>query len=124
MSLDKLEPAPKGAVGVYLPYYQGNKRTVLPFAIGLYQKGSIEGKRRIEGGEHIPFVATWRVSSLPADLTRCRVQFDGNAELSYEVAMANYEFINFLIDMLVDYKKTRLTDFAKPFYRKLLSHLE
>ncbi|MBD2162222.1 MAG: hypothetical protein VKL01_04115 [Limnothrix sp.] len=124
MSLDKLEPAAKGAVGVYLPYYQGAKRNVLPFAIGLYQKGSIEGKRRIEGGDDIPFVATWRVSTLPADLTRCRIQFDGNAELSYEVSMANFEFISFLIDVLIDYKKTRVTDFSKAFYRKLLSHLE
>lgn len=120
MSLDKLEPAAKGAVGVYIPYYQGNKRSILPFAIGLYQKGSIEGKRHIEGGEDIPFVATWRVSTLPSDLTRCRVQFDGNAELSYEVTIPNFEFIGCLIDMLINYKKTRFTDFAKPFYRKLL----
>lgn len=120
MSLDKLEPAPKGAVGVYIPYYQGAKRSILPFAIALYQKGSLEGKRRIEGGEDISFVATWRVSTLPSDLTRCRVQFDGNAELSYEVTMPNFEFIGCLMEVLIHFKKSRLTDFAKPFYRKLL----
>lgn len=121
MGLEKLEPAPKGATAVYIPYYQGNKRNVLPFAIGLYQKGSIEGKRKIEGGEDIPFVATWNISILPADITRCRVQFDGNAELSYEVAMPSSEFIGCLIDMLIQYKKSKATDFAKAFYRKLLN---
>lgn len=122
MSLDKLEPASKGAVAVYTPYYQGTKRTFLPFAIGLYQKGSLEGKRAIEGGEAIPFVATWSVSTLPSDLSRCRVQFDGNAELSYEVTMANFQFIGCLIEMLMHYKKSKRTDFSKKFYRKLLNY--
>ncbi|GAB4349845.1 MAG: hypothetical protein Fur0042_17410 [Cyanophyceae cyanobacterium] len=122
MSLDKLEPASKGAVAVYIPYYQGTKRSILPFAIGLYQKGSIEGKRSVEGGEDIPFVATWSVSTLPSDLSRCRVQFDGNAELSYEVMMPNFEFIGCLIDMLIHFKKARRTDFSKKFYRKLLNY--
>jgi len=40
--------------------------------------GSSEGKRKIEASDSIPFVATWNVSNLPADLTRCRMQFDGN----------------------------------------------
>lgn len=120
MSLDKLEPAPKPAVAVYNPYYQGNKRNILPFAIGLYRRGSVEGRRRIEGGEDVPFVATWNICTLPADLTRCRVQFDGNAELSYETRMPSSEFIGCLIDMLIAYKKSRVTDFSKTFYRKLL----
>ncbi|NER32443.1 MAG: hypothetical protein F6J89_33845, partial [Symploca sp. SIO1C4] len=76
MSIEKLKPVDKGAVGVYMPYYQGAKRNILPLAISLYQQGSLEGNRHIEGGESIPFVATWFVSNLPADLTRCRLQFD------------------------------------------------
>jgi hypothetical protein len=120
MSIEKLQPADKGAVGVYLPYYQGAKRQVLPFAISLYQQGSLEGQRKIEGGDSIPFVATWLVSKLPAELTRCRLQFDGNAELSYEVLMANSEFINHLIDVIQNFKRARLTDFSQTFYRKLL----
>jgi len=40
-------------------------------------KGSSGGKRKIEA-DSIPFVATWNVSNLPADLTRW-MQFDGNA---------------------------------------------
>jgi hypothetical protein len=90
MSIDKLQPAPNQHVGVYVPYYpQAAKRSHLPLAISLYQKGSLEGQRKIEGGESIPFIATWNVSTLPADLTRCRIQFDGNSELSYELMMAN-----------------------------------
>ena len=49
-NIEKLQPADKAAVGVYLPYYQGAKRTMLPLAISLYQQGSLEGHRRIEGG--------------------------------------------------------------------------
>jgi hypothetical protein len=120
MSIEKLQPADKGAVGVYMPYYQGAKRNMLPLAISLYQQGSLEGQRRIEGGDSIPFVATWFVSKLPAELTRCRLQFDGNAELSYEVMMPNSEFINYLIEVIMNFRRSRLTDFSQAFYRKLL----
>ncbi len=120
MSIDKLQPADQRLVGVYMPYYQGNRRTILPRAITLYRQGNLEGARKIEGGENIPFVATWNVSTLPADLTRCRVQFDGNAELSYEVTMASFEFIDCLIDVMINFQRLHLVDFSKAFYRKLL----
>jgi hypothetical protein len=120
MSLDQLQPATQQQASVYLPYVQGNKRNFLPFAIGLYYKGVLEGHRKIESSDGIPFVATWNVATLPSDLTRCRIQFDGNAELSYEVMMASFEFINFLIELLESYKRYRFTDFSQSFYRKLL----
>lgn len=118
--IEKLQPAPQGAVAMYMPYYQGQRRSFLPLAISLYQKGSLEGRRKIEGGENIPFVVSWFVTSMPAELTRCRFQFDGNAELSYEVTLANSEYINYLIDVIMNFKRSRLTDFPQPFYRKLL----
>ncbi|AOX00624.1 MULTISPECIES: type IV pilus biogenesis protein EbsA [Moorena] len=120
MSIEKLKPADKGAVGIYVPYYQGNKRNLLPIAISLYQQGSLEGRRQIEGGDSIPFVATWFVSNLPSELTRCRLQFDGNADLSYELTMQNSEFVNYLIEVIMNFKRLRITDFSKAFYRKLL----
>lgn len=120
MSLDQLQPASSRDVAVYTPYCQGTRRNLLPLAISLYQQGSLEGRRKIEGGESIPFVASWTVSTLPADLTRCRLQFDGNAELNYEIVMANFEFVNFLIDVLISHKRTRVSDFSQGFYRKLL----
>ncbi|HEY9874710.1 MAG TPA: type IV pilus biogenesis protein EbsA [Candidatus Obscuribacterales bacterium] len=120
MSIDQLQPAEKGAVGIYMPYYQGAKRNMLPLAISLYQQGSLEGNRKVEGGESIPFVATWYVSQLPSELTRCRLQFDGNAELSYEVMMANSEFINYLIEVIINFKSNKNVDFSQPFYRRLL----
>jgi hypothetical protein len=93
---------------------------LLPYAISLYQKGVLEGQRKIEGSDNIPFVATWNVSTLPSDLTRCRIQFDGNAELSYEVMMASFEFMICLIELMENYKRDKITDFSKSFYRKLL----
>ena len=120
MSFDKLQPATQQQASVYLPYIAGNKRHFLPYAISLYQKGVVEGKRKIEGNDNIPFVATWNVARLPSDLTRCRLQFDGNAELSYEVMMANFEFVSFLIEVMENSKLTRTIDFSKTFYRKLL----
>jgi hypothetical protein len=80
----------------------------------------LEGHRKIEGSDNIPFVATWNIATLPSDLTRCRIQFDGNAELNYEVMMASFEFINFLIELIENHKRYRLTDFSQQFYRKLL----
>ncbi|MBE9119212.1 hypothetical protein IQ249_25510 [Lusitaniella coriacea LEGE 07157] len=120
MSLETLKPAAKADAIVYAPYFQGTKRNLLPLAIGLYQQGSLEGERHIEGSESIPFVATWYISKLPAELTRCRLQFDGNAELSYEVNMQNSEFVDYLIDVLMNFKRTRIVDFSRSFYRKLL----
>jgi len=122
MSIDKLQPANPRDVNVYTPYYQGRKRSALPYAISLYKAGNLEGSRRIEGGESIPFVATWNVSMLPADLTRCRIQFDGEADLNYEMTLANFEFIDFLIDVLFNVKTAKITDFSQAFYRKLLRY--
>lgn len=120
-ALANLQPAQPRDINVYLPYYQEKtRRQFLPFALSLYQIGHFEGRRGIEGGEDIPFVATWNVATLPADLTRCTVQFDGNADLSYEVIMANFEFIGFLIEVITNYKRSKIADFSKPFYRKLL----
>ncbi|MEA5619276.1 hypothetical protein VB711_15720 [Cronbergia sp. UHCC 0137] len=121
MSIDKLKAASQDQVSMYLPYIQGSsKRTLLPYAISLHQQGVVEGHRKIEGGDNIPFVITWNVASLPSDLTRCRIQFAGNAELSYEVMMTSFEYINFLIELMENYKRSRLTDFSQSFYRKLL----
>jgi hypothetical protein len=119
-ALEKLQPASNREIGVYAPYYKGNQKNALPHAIALYRRGSLEGERQIEGGKNIPFVATWNVSTLPADLTRCRFQFDGNAELSYEVTLANFEFVSYLIQLLFHFKRTRAVDFSRTFYRKLL----
>jgi len=123
-TLDRIQPAAVRDVNVYLPYYQGNRRNLLPLAISLYRSGALEGQRQIEGGESIPFIATWNISSLPADLTRCRVQFDGNAELGYEVMMTNFEFIGFLIELMANFKQSRSADFPKNFYQKLLRLVE
>jgi len=64
--------------------------------------------------DSIPFVATWNVSNLPADLTRCRMQFDGNAELSYEIMMTSSELVGFLIDV-IHFKRARIIDFPRDF---------
>ncbi|KKJ01140.1 type IV pilus biogenesis protein EbsA [Prochlorothrix hollandica] len=125
MDFSKLAPAEKRDVFIYKPYYSNqdqNKQNVLPFALTLYRQESLEGERSIEGGKNIPFLATWFASNLPADLTRCRLQFDNNAELGYEVTLPNHEFIGYLSDLLVTYKRNKQTDFPISFYRKLLQY--
>jgi hypothetical protein len=121
--ITQLKPAEKRDVGLYMPYYDDKMRKYLPFSISLYKEKNLEGARKIDGGEDIPFVATWNVSSLPADLTRCRVQFDGNADLSYEVMLSNHEFIKYLIMILQSFSRNRSIDFSQDFYRRLL-HLD
>jgi hypothetical protein len=118
--LSSLQPAPSRDVSMYLPYYQGTRRDMLATAMTLYQHGNLEGERAIDGGESIPFLATWSVLPLPADLTRCRLQFSGDADLSYEVTLTNFEFVGFLIDVLMGYKRSKIADFSQTFYRKLL----
>lgn len=121
--LKDLKQADKREVVVYLPYYDEKRRRYLPWSISLYQQKSLEGARKIEGGEDIPFVATWNTSMLPADVTRCRVMFDGTADLSYEVMMANYEFMKYLIQVVYGFKHNHIIDFSQEFYKKLL-HME
>jgi hypothetical protein len=119
-AIEQLQPAQRPYVVVYMPYYPKNKLNLLPYAISLYLKGSLEGERQIEGGESIPFIASWFVSKLPSELTRCRLQFDSQAELSYELTLSNSEFIDYLMDTIKNYQQSRLTDFPRTFYRKLL----
>ena len=122
MSLEQLQPAPPPQVGVYVPYYpQAAKRSMLPLAIGLYQKGVLEGQRKIEGGESIPFIATWNVSTLPArpDSLPHPVSM-ATPNSAMELMLANFEFIDFLIDVVMSFRRSRLADFSQTFYRKLL----
>lgn len=119
-TIEQLEAANKVDVGVYVPYYPKDKHSVLPYAITLYQQGYLEGHRHIEGSENIPFVASWYVSKLPSELTRCRLQFEGQAELSYEITILNAEFIDYLITVIKSFKQLGSADFPQGFYRKLL----
>lgn len=120
LKFEDIKPVGKQDVSIYMPYYQGNKRNALPYAISLYKQGNLEGERNIEGGNSIPFIATWNVSTLPADITQCRMQFDGDADLSYEITMATFEFVDFLFDVIIALRQSRAGDFSKAFYRKLL----
>lgn len=119
-TIEKLQPASKADTLMYQPYYDKEQNEILPYALSLYQQGYLEGERIIEGNQNIPFVAIWYVSRLPAEITRCRVQFEGSAELSYEVNLSNSEFIEDLIFLIKNFKSSRQTDFNQKFYRKLL----
>lgn len=120
MSIDNLKDASKEEVIPYNPYYPGAKRSWLPLAINLYKEGKLEGQRPIEGEKSVPFVSTWTVSTLPLEQTRCRVQFQGSSELSYEVTLKNEDFIGYIIEVIRNYKKEGIVDFPKDFYRELL----
>ena len=111
--LGTLEPAKKEDVIVYTPYYPKDRQSFLPYALSLYQKGNLEGTRYIEGGEGVLFVTSWYVSKLPSELTRCNIQFDGKAELSYETTLMNSEFIDYLIDVMKISKDKGVIDFPK-----------
>jgi hypothetical protein len=119
-NIEKLQPASRVDTSMYLPYYGKELHEILPYALSLYQQGFLEGERVIEGNTNIPFVAIWYVSRLPAEPTRCRIQFNGSAELSYEINLSNSEFIEYLIVLIKNFKDFRQTDFSQKFYRKLL----
>jgi hypothetical protein len=119
-SLSHLQPARDSEVKLYAPYYHKDKHALLPLALSLYSIGNLEGKRRIEGGEGIPFVASWLVAKLPSDLTRCRLQFEGQADLSYEITISNSEFVDRLMETIKISTEAPAPDFSQKFYRKLL----
>lgn len=119
--LRDLQPADKREVLVYQPYYPDKKKQkLLPLALALYKEGKVEGVRQIEGGAALNFAASWLVSRLPSELTRCRMQFEGQAELNYEMTILNSEFMDYLIELMVLYESARMVDFPQNFYRKLL----
>ncbi|MGL5035477.1 MAG: type IV pilus biogenesis protein EbsA [Microcystaceae cyanobacterium] len=121
LNINQLAPAGKGDVLVYLPYYSNkDKQKILPVALTLYNSGRLEGQRRIEGGTGISFVASWFISKLPSELTRCRLQFESQAELSYEITILNSEFIDYLIELILIARETTIPDFPQSFYRRLL----
>ncbi len=123
MDLDRIPPASPQAVSLYAPYAaQANRRSLLPAALGLYGQGCLEGERRIEAGDPIPFVASWFVRDLPSDQTRCRLCFNGDGDLSFELTLPNHEFINALIDLLQGYQSQHRVDFDTGFYRRLLAY--
>jgi hypothetical protein len=120
-SLDRIKGAPRSEVMIYMPYYAKNQQEILPMAITLYKRGSLEGERVIEGGDNIPFVVTWILSKLPSDITNCTVQFNGQADLSYQSSMSNSDLIKYLIYVLENYKNSKTIDFNQEFYRNLLN---
>jgi len=117
-----LKAAEQQAVFPYLPYYKDqNRKQALPYAISLYKQGEMQGERQVEGTAPIPFSAKWKVATLPSDLTLCRVEFEGNAELSYELQMENSKFVNYLIDVVssIRAKGDEGADFPQMFYSEL-----
>jgi hypothetical protein len=120
-SLDRIKAAPRSEVMIYMPYYAKNQQEILPMAITLYKQGSLEGERVIEGGDNVPFVVTWILSKLPSDITNCTVQFNGQADLSYQSSMSNSDLIKYLIYVLENYKNSKTIDFNQEFYRNLLN---
>jgi hypothetical protein len=116
----ELKQAPPQEVSIYMPYYrEPTKRQALPYAISLYKQGELPGERQIEGSPPISFMATWRVSNLPSDLTLCRVMFEGDAEMSYEITMDNSEFVSYLIEVVSSIRDRGTADFPQIFYSKL-----
>ena len=121
-NLEKLQPANQYDISLYRPMYTKEQQAVLPYALSLFEQGYLEGGRVIEGSKEISFLATWYVSKskLPYEETRCRIQFNSQAELSYEVNLKNRDFIEYLIQLIGNFKKSRKVDFAQKFYRLLL----
>ena len=116
----ELKAAAPQEVQIYMPYYrEPNKRQALPYAISLYKQGEISGERRIEGSPPVSFLAVWRVANLPSDLTLCRLTFEGNTEMSYELTIENSEFVNYLIDVVANIRDKGHVDFPQLFYSKL-----
>jgi len=116
-----LKAAAAQDVAIYMPYYRREQQQALPYAISLYRQGELQGERQIEGAISVPFVATWRVSNLPSDLTVCSVTFDagGDDRYKYEITLQNSEFVNYLIEVFLQMQNSQLVDFPQVFYSKL-----
>jgi hypothetical protein len=116
----ELKAAAPQEVSIYMPYYrEPNKRQALPYAISLYKQGEIIGERHIEGSSAVSFMVVWRVANLPSDLTLCRMIFNGEADMSYEMTLENSEFVGYLIEVVSSVRDKGYVDFPQSFYSKL-----
>lgn len=116
----ELREAPAQDIAIYMPYFRdANRRASLRYAITLYKSGELVGERVIEGGANVPFVATWRVANLPNDFTLCKLLFNNQPELSYELQIVNEKFIDHLIDVVNLFQDKQEVDFPRIFYSKL-----
>ena len=116
----ELKAAPPQEVSIYMPYYrEPNKRQALPYAISLYKQGEITGERHIEGSPAVSFMVVWRVANLPSDLPLCRMTFNGEADMSYEITIENSEFVGYLIEVVSSIRDKGYVDFPQSFYSKL-----
>ncbi|PZV17833.1 MAG: hypothetical protein DCF20_05560 [Pseudanabaena sp.] len=119
MAID-LKAASPQEVSIYMPYYrEPNRRQALPYAFSLYKQGEITGERHIEGSTPVSFMAVWRVANLPMDISLCRVTFEGDADMSYEITLDNTEFVGYLIDVVSNIRDKGYVDFPQTFYSKL-----
>ncbi|MFS8868179.1 type IV pilus biogenesis protein EbsA [Synechococcus sp. H65.1] len=118
----QVEPASPPEVALYQPYYALARRQYLALAVGLYKKGSLEGQRPIEGDKPVPFLASWPVLPLPSDLTVVQVIFDQDPDLTYQLSLANYEFVDYLIDVVAAMQRGQPPNFTTAFYKKLMRY--
>jgi hypothetical protein len=109
-----------GMYGIYFSKQPANKRENLTFGIDLFQQGELNGERQIENSPSIPFQATWKANSLPGTPVVCRVTFDNDADMIYELELdKTTSFIIYLIDVVILYKTKKVVDFPQDFYFEL-----
>ncbi len=117
----EIKPAAPGDVILYLPYCKKDQQQALPYAIGLYKIGSIQGERRVEGTEPVPFLVSWKVSTLPVDPVICTVVFTNELkeEYKYEIELQSLQVVKYLIDLILRERETQIVDFPQAFYAEL-----
>ncbi len=119
MALELKQASPQ-EVQIYIPYYrEPAKKTALPYAIGLYKQGELQGERLVENAPPVPFAMTWRPTNLPSDPVLCKVTFEGNPEMTYEVSLQNSEFVSYLIDFVIGHREKQTLDLPSGFYFRL-----
>jgi hypothetical protein len=67
-------------------------------------------------------LASWHTSPLPSDLTVVQVIFAQDADLTYQLSIANYEFVDYLIDVVSLVQRGQQPDFSTAFYKKLMRY--
>jgi len=114
-----VEPATK-EVPMYTPYFPAQRRNLLPYAIGLFKQTGFEGQRLIEGDTPLRFAVTWEGGPLPVDQVVCRVKFGNDPQQFYEMTLANYELVEFLIDVVTEVQRGNPPGLPTSFYKKLM----
>jgi hypothetical protein len=84
---------------LFAPYCGGLSRASdLMGALQLLQRGSLQGRRAVEGSAGHRYSIRWEEARSPLEPVACSLRFDNHADLLYEFQLQTHQLVSWLMD--------------------------